>query len=86
MAKRKLTLQERLDNTEYVWVKNSDTRIRCQRPACRFNQKATYHKFLKVLDEERYYGWFCAECHQASPFTAENGFSQSKPSSLQEGK
>lgn len=86
MAKRAASIQELLAKTDYAWVKGSDTRVRCLRPSCAFNQRATYHKFVKVLDGQKYYGWFCLECHQPSPFTAENGYTQSKPSSLQEVK
>lgn len=86
MAKRTRTVQEQLDKVEYQWVKNSDTRVRCQRPSCAFKQSATYHSFVKVLDGVRYIGQFCIECHQPSPFTAEHGFSTAKPSSLEKGK
>lgn len=86
MAKRDATLSEQLAKVDYAWVKNSDTHVRCLRPSCCANQKATYHKFVKVLDGQKYYGWFCLECHQPSPFTAERGYTQSKPSSLQEVK
>lgn len=86
MAKRAVTLRDQLERVDYSWVKNSDTRVRCLRPSCQFNQKATYHKFVKIVDGQKYYGWFCLECHQPSPYTAENGYTQSKPSSLQEVK
>lgn len=82
MAKRLATLQEQLARVDYVWVKGSDTRVRCRRPACQFNQKSTYHKFMKQLDGKKYFGWFCAECHHPSPFTEDNGYTQETPSSL----
>lgn len=86
MAKRVATLQEQLAKTDYAWVKGSDTHVRCLRPSCAFNQRATYHKFVKVLGDQKYYGWFCLECHEPSPFTAEHGYTQTKPSSLEKGK
>lgn len=82
MAKRVATLQEQLAKVDYVWVKGSDTHTRCRRSSCQFNHKATYHKFVKVLDGQKYFGWFCLECHQPSPYTAEKGYTQDKPSSL----
>lgn len=83
MAKRAVSVSDRLAALPYTWIKNSDTGVRCRRPNCQFKQKATYHKCVKVLDGTKYYGWFCFECNQPSPFTQENGYSDKKPSSLE---
>jgi hypothetical protein len=45
--------------------------------------RATYHRFVKTLEGgDKYYGWFCFNCFQPSPFTEEHGFSKEIPSSI----